>query len=84
MALGFIVSFFIDSSELLQTLWSYLVYASVGVVLLDIIYFFYAQYEGKQQSGCSSCQIGNIVGTAMIVFFKLAAIMLLSYFFIYK
>ena len=84
MALGFVASLFIDNASLLQSIWDYLLYASAGVVLLDIVYFFYAQYEGKQQSGCSSCQIGNIVGTALLVLFKLGIIMLLSYFFIYK
>ncbi|MEN4053561.1 peptide deformylase [Sulfurimonas sp. NWX79] len=84
MALGFVASLFIEDSLLLQNIWKYLLYGSIGVVLLDVVYFFYAQYEGKQQSGCSSCQIGNIIGTALIVLFKLSIIMLLSYFFVYQ
>jgi peptide deformylase len=84
MALGFVAALFIHNSVLLHDIWNILLYSSAVVVVLDIIYFFYAQYEGKQLSGCSSCQIGNIIGTALIVLFKLLIIMLLSYFFVYK
>jgi peptide deformylase len=84
MALSFLVSLFIDNIATLKAIWTFMLYASAGVVGLDIIYFFYAQYEGKKQSSCSSCQIGNIIGTALIVLFKLSVIMLLAYFFLYQ
>ncbi len=32
------------------------------IVLLMIAFFFYAQYEAKKYSQCSSCQIGNNIG----------------------
>jgi len=79
MVVAIIYSFFIDSVES-QTIWSYQLYASYLVLTLNIIYFFYAQYEGKQYSSCSSCQIGNIIGTAVISLIKLSVIMLISYF----
>jgi len=84
MAFGFVTALFIDNAATLQTIWSVLLYSAIAVLGLDIIYFFYAQYEGKKASGCSSCQIGNIIATALIVFAKLSVIMLLSYFFIYQ
>jgi len=84
MALGVLVALFMDDATTLKTIWNVLLYASVGIVGLDIIYFFYAQYEGKKASGCSSCQIGNIIATAAIVFLKLSLIMLLAYFFVYQ
>jgi peptide deformylase len=84
MAITFVVALFIEKMTLLSMIWNYLVYGSIFVIALDIIYFFYAQYEGKKLSGCSSCQIGNIIGTALIILFKLTLIMLFSYFFIYK
>ena len=84
MALGVVSSFFIDNAQLLVEIWKYLLYGSAAVVVLDVIYFFYAQYEAKLQSSCSSCQIGNILVTALIVIAKLAFIMLLAYFFIYQ
>jgi len=84
MAAGFLVSLFIDNITLLQNIWQGLFYTSAVVVALDVIYFFYAQYEGKKYVSCNSCQIGNIIGTAAIVLFKLAVIMLLAYFFVYQ
>lgn len=70
------------SDETSATLWSYQTYLAFGVVGLNIIYFFYAQYEGKQFTSCTSCQIGNIVGTAFISLMYLSVIMILSYFII--
>lgn len=68
------------SSETSQKLWNYQTYTFFSAIVLNIIYFFYAQYEGKQFTSCTSCQIGNIVGTTVISLVKLAVIMLLSYF----
>ncbi len=84
MALGVIASFFIENAATLSMIWQGLIYSSLGVVALDIAYFFYAQYEGKKYVSCGSCQIGNIVGTALIILFKLTLIMLFAYFFVYK
>ncbi len=84
MVLGVVAALFIEDSALLHTLWKLLLYGAAGVIGLDIIYFFYAQYEGKKASGCSSCQIGNIIGTVAIVLLKLTVIMLLAYFFVYQ
>jgi peptide deformylase len=84
MALGLVVGLFLEESATVQTIWNFLLYSGIGVVFLDIIYFFYAQYEGKKASGCSSCQIGNIIATAAIVLLKLSVILLLAYFFVYQ
>lgn len=65
-----------------QQLWSYQIYLFIGALLLNVIYFFYAQYEGKKFTSCTSCQIGNIIGTAVISLIKLLVIMLFSYFII--
>ena len=32
------------------------------IVILMIVFFFYAQYEAKKFSQCSSCQVGNNIG----------------------
>jgi len=76
MVLLLIGSFFSDS----EILWDYQLYTSIGVLGLNIIYFFYAQYEGKKYTSCTSCQIGNIIGTTVISLSKLTILMLLSYF----
>jgi len=75
-------SFFVDDKASLAALRDYQIYASFGVLALNIIYFFYAQYEGKQYTSCSSCQIGNIIGTSVISLVKLTLIMVLSFFLI--
>jgi peptide deformylase len=82
MLVNFIVSFFISDTSLLNTMWEYQLYGSYGVLALNIVYFFYAQYEGKQYTSCTSCQIGNIIGTATISLIKLSILMSLSYFFL--
>jgi len=69
-------SFFSDS----QNLWDYQLYTSLGVLLTNIIYFFYAQYEGAKYTSCTSCQIGNIIGTTIISLSKLTLLMIVSYF----
>ncbi|ABB43897.1 Formylmethionine deformylase [Sulfurimonas denitrificans DSM 1251] len=68
-------SLFVD-----KELWSYQGYLALSAFGLNIVYFFYAQYEGKRFTSCTSCQIGNIIGTAVISLIKLSLITLLSYF----
>ena len=81
MVLLLIGSFF-TSDDMADSMFSYQTYLAVGVVLSNIVYFFYAQYEEKKNSACSSCQIGNIVGTVAIALTRVSALMLLSYFII--
>jgi len=80
IALLLVVSLFISNEESLLSIWNYQKYLSYATLSFIIIYFFYAQYEGKQYTSCSSCQIGNIIGTAVIFLIKLSVIMILSYF----
>ena len=46
-------------------------------------YFFYAQHEGKQYKQCTSCQIGNIIGSTAIASIRLIALALAVYFLLY-
>ncbi|MEN4053137.1 peptide deformylase [Sulfurimonas sp. NWX79] len=77
--LGLIGSFFV-SEETLQTLTRVENYLMASMLGLIVIYFFYAQYEGKQYKNCSSCQIGNIIGTSAIELTKLLVLFIASYF----
>lgn len=54
-----------------------------SILILIISYFLYAQYEGKQYKQCTSCQIGNIIGTTAILTFKLLLLFIVSYFILY-
>jgi peptide deformylase len=76
---GIIISFFLspDMSATIKTVENYLV---ASLFVLVVIYFFYAQYEGKQYTNCSSCQLGNIAGTALIQSAKLFLLFLANTF----
>ena len=75
-------SFFVSEKELLSSLWTYQTYLAYSTLGVLVFYFFYAQYEGKTYSSCSSCQIGNIIGTALVSLMNLSIVMALSYFII--
>lgn len=76
--LALVVSLFV-SAEILATLATIQNYVLVSMLVLIVTYFFYAQYEGKQYKHCSSCQIGNIIGTSIILIIKLSALALGTY-----
>jgi len=80
MVLSVVISLFLDDKELISNLWSYQLYGSFGVLGMIIVYFFYGQYEGKKYTSCTSCQIGNILGTCAITLIQLTVVMTLSYF----
>lgn len=71
--LTFVVPFFgsIEVNEWIYILDKYLI---VGALLLMIGYFFYAQYESQRYKQCTSCQIGNILGTLAILLGQLAIV----------
>ena len=81
MVVTFIVSFFVSDS-VKETLWDIQLYSSFGVVALNAAYFLYGLYEGRIYKQCTSCQVGNFIGTVAISLAKLTVIMLLSYYFI--
>jgi len=66
IVLTFITPFFVSESvrEMIYTIDKY---ALIGVPLLLIGYFFYAQYESRIFKQCTSCQTGNIIGTVAIL-----------------
>jgi len=76
---GIILNFFLSETTV-ATIKTYENYLSVALLGMLIIYFFYAQYEGKKYTNCSSCQLGNIVGTTMIQGSKILLLFLASYF----
>lgn len=77
--IGLVGSFFVSEETLvtLKSVESYLIASMLGLI---VIYFFYAQYEGRQYKNCSSCQIGNIIGTSAIELTKLLVLFIASYF----
>lgn len=73
-------SFFISEEASLETVWNWQLYISYATVINGVIYLIYGYYEGKKYSSCTSCQVGNLVGTLVISFIKLSVLMVLSYF----
>jgi peptide deformylase len=55
-------------------------YLMLFVLLSIVVYVFVAYYEGKKYSNCTSCQIGNILGTAFIQFIRLGLLAMANYF----
>lgn len=80
LLLIFAASLFVSNEQTLTSLWDAQLSISYAVLLTNVIYFFYAQYEGRGFISCSSCQIGNIIGTSVISLTKLTLIMMLSFF----
>ena len=80
MVVNFVASFFV-SQELKSSLWTYQLFASFGVVGFNILYFLYGLYEGHKYKQCTSCQVGNFIGSVAISFIKLSVVMVLSYLF---
>ena len=60
----------------------YQTYLASSAVFFNIVYFFYAQYEGRSYIACSGCQIGNILGTVAVSLVRISVVSLLSYFLI--
>ena len=80
IALLLVSSFFISDETTLENIWDYQKYISYATVINGFIYLVYGYYEGKRYTSCTSCQIGNLIGTLVISFIKLTVLMILSYF----
>ncbi len=75
------ISFFFSDEETLRTLYKIDLYSLGLVGLLIASYFFYAQYEIRKFSTCSSCQTGNIFANSIVYITELLFVGVLTYFF---
>lgn len=62
MGLSLLTPLFHFSKETLSTIYTIDKFIFPSVLLLMVVFFFYAQYQAKQYRQCSSCQIGNNIG----------------------
>ncbi len=62
MVLTLLAPLFNASKNTINTLYTMDKFLLPAVFVLMIGFFFYAQYEAKKYSQCSSCQIGNNIG----------------------
>lgn len=74
-----IVSLFVDDTS---EYFSYALFLGAGTFLSTIIYFIVGYMEGKRYSTCTSCQIGNLIGTIVIHWMKLVPLLGIAYFII--
>jgi len=78
-AIGTVLGLFV-SDEFAQTLLSIEKYIMLFVLFAIVVYVLVANYEGQKYSNCTSCQIGNIVGTTFIQFIRLGVLAVANYF----
>jgi peptide deformylase len=81
-AVGVVGSLFASDSFLATITFTENILMSL-IFLAIVVYFFYAQYEGKQYKQCTSCQIGNILGTTFIQILRLLLLFLANYFIVW-
>jgi hypothetical protein len=62
MGLTLLSPLFNLSKQTISTLYTLDKFLLPLIIVLMIGFFFYAQYEAKKYSQCSSCQIGNNIG----------------------
>jgi peptide deformylase len=62
MGLTLLAPLFSLSKETISALYTFDKFLLPIIFVLMIVFFFYAQYEAKKYSQCSSCQIGNNIG----------------------
>ena len=78
----FVLSLFVDDRSFLSKVWEYQLYSSYFLGGMILFYIVYGKYESTLYKSCTSCQIGNLIGTASIAFLKLSVVMTLSFFFV--
>lgn len=74
-ALSFIIPFF-ASPQICEEAYKIDIYLLMSVPVFMVAYFFYAIYESRRYKQCTSCQIGNIIGTTAILVFQLLIVTL--------
>jgi len=62
-----------------ETFFEYQEYLALSMFAGTFIYAIVGYFEGKRYSSCTSCQIGNIIGTVLIHWLRLLGVMLLSF-----
>ena len=78
-AIGVVLGLFV-SNTFAESLFTMEKYLMLFITISLILYFFIARYEGKKYTNCTSCQMGNIVGTIFLQTIRLLLLLLTSYF----
>jgi len=70
------------SNETLSNFYTFDKVGTIIVILLMFGYFIYGRYEAKKYTSCTSCQIGNMIGSMSKRLIIAAVIGITSYFFV--
>ncbi|MFA6144352.1 MAG: peptide deformylase [Sulfurimonas sp.] len=81
IALSFILPFF-ASEGVRELVYRIDIYLLIVVPIVMIAYFFYAFYESRLYKQCTSCQMGNIIGTTAIMSIQLLLVGLGTFFWV--
>ncbi len=74
-----LISLFFVEEQTQAEVFKYQTYLALSLFIGTIIYFFTGYIEGKRYSSCTSCQIGNLIGTIFIHWMKLIVVFIISY-----
>jgi peptide deformylase len=78
-ALLFLGHFFTED-KISSLILFYQYWLAFGVFVGGISYIIVGYIEGKKYSTCTSCQVGNLIGTTMILYVKLIFLSIFTYF----
>ena len=79
---SFLIPFFTDDVSILETLFLFDKIALALVVPVVITYAGYAYYESVQYKQCTSCQLGNVMGTVAYAVVQWLILNIITYFWI--
>ncbi len=80
--ISFLVPFFTDDITILENLYLFDKIALALIVPIVIAYTAYAYYESVQYKQCSSCQLGNVMGTVAYAVVQWLILNLITFFWI--
>lgn len=78
-----LISLFFQEDQTRENFFDYQKYLALSLFAGTVIYFFTGYIEGKRYSSCTSCQIGNLIGTVFIHWIKLIIVFSASLIIIY-
>ena len=80
--ISFLVPFFTDDVSILEKLFLFDQIALATVVPVVIAYAAYAYYESVQYKQCTSCQLGNVMGTVAYAVVQWLILNIITYFWV--
>lgn len=74
-----LVSLFFQNEQMQEEVFNYQQYLALSLFIGTFIYLIVGYWEGRRYSTCTSCQIGNLIGTVAIHWIKLSVVFSISF-----